>query len=74
MITKARKITVAEFWAMPDDPGHRYELVDGELIDMDGAPRHGTVTGEIYLLLRFHIRSVGLPLNVGVATGFQLAP
>ena len=44
MITKTRKITVAEFEAMPDDPGHRYELVDGELVDMDGAPRHGTLT------------------------------
>ena len=74
MITKTRKITVAEFEAMAADPGHRYELVDGELVDMDGAPKHGTVTGEIYLLLRFQIRSAGLPLNVGVATGFQLDP
>ena len=32
---------------MAADPGHRYELVDGELIDMDGKPRHGRVTGEI---------------------------
>ena len=74
MTTKTRKITVAEFWAMPEDPGHRYELVDGELVDMDGAPPHGNVTGEIYLLIRLHIRATGLPLDVGVCTGFQMGP
>ena len=73
-ITQTRKITAAEFWAMPDDPCHRYELVDGELIDMDGAPPHGSITGEIYLLLRLHIRATGLPLTAGVATGFQMSP
>ena len=72
--TKTRKITVAELWAMPDDPGHRYELVDGELVDMDGAPPHGMVTGEIYLLIRLHIVRAGLPLDVGVSTGFQMNP
>ena len=74
MTTQARKITVAEFRAMPEMPGHRYELVDGELIDMDGAPKHGVVTGEIYLLLRLHIRRSGLPLVVGVSTGFRMSP
>ena len=74
MITKTRKITVAEFWAMADDPGHRYELVDGELIDMDGAPRHGRMTGHIYALLRTHITAFRLPLDLGVSTGFQMDP
>ena len=74
MTTQAHKITVAEFRAMPEMPGHRYELVDGELIDMDGAPKHGAVAGEIYLLLRLHIRRSGLPLVVGVSTGFRMSP
>ena len=74
MTTKTRKITVAEFWAMPEDPGHRYELVDGELVDMDGAPRHGKITGELFLFLRLHIRDTGLPMEVGVSTGFQMGP
>ena len=74
MVTKTRKITVAEFWAMAEDPGHRYELVDGELVDMDGAPRHGKMTGYIFRLVDEHIARAGLPLDVGVATGFQLAP
>ena len=74
MITKTRKITVAEFEAMPADPGHRYELVDGELVDMDGAPKHGRMTGHIYALLRTHIAEFRLPLDAGVSTGFQLDP
>ena len=72
--TAGRKITAAEFWAMPDDPGHRYELVDGELIDMDGAPRHGRVTGHIFRLIDSHVERVGLDLDVGVSAGFQMSP
>ena len=72
--TTTHKITAAEFWAMPDDPGHRYELVDGELIDMDGAPRHGIVATEIAWFLRTHIKGAGLPLDVGTSTGFQMSP
>lgn len=74
MVTNTRKITVDEFWEMTSDPGHRYELVDGELIDMDGAPPHGKVTGEIYLLIRLHLKATGLPLEVGVSTGFRMNP
>ncbi|MCE2499438.1 MAG: Uma2 family endonuclease [Dehalococcoidia bacterium] len=74
MTTHTLKIAVAEFEAMAYDPGHRYELVDGELVDMDGKPRHGAVTGEIYLLLRGHIGHYNLPFDVGVNTGFQMDP
>ena len=74
MTTKTRKITVEEFWAMPEDPGHRYELVDGELVDMDGAPRHGRMTGHIYMLISSHVTGRNLPMDVGVCTGFQMDP
>ena len=74
MTTRTRKITVAEFEAMAADPGHRYELVDGELVDMDGKPRHGVVTGEIYFLLRGHIGYNNLRFDIGVNTGFQMDP
>ena len=74
MTTRTRKITVEEFWAMPEDPGHRYELVDGELVDMDGAPRHGIVATELAWLIRTHVRDAGLPMFVGNATGFQMNP
>ena len=74
MVTNTRKITAYDFEAMAADPGHRYELVDGELVDMDGKPRHGAVTGEIYLLLRGHIGCNSLRFDVGVNTGFQMDP
>ena len=73
MTTRTRKITVEEFEAMAADPGHRYELVAGELADMDGTPPHGNVTGEIYLLIRLHIKAAGLPLDLGVSTGFAMS-
>ena len=72
MITKTRKITVAEFEAMAADPGHRYELVDGELVDMDGAPKHGIVAAELARFIGTHIKATGLPLYVGNATGFRI--
>ena len=72
MVTKTRKITVAEFGAMAEDPGHRYELVDGELVDMDGAPRHGIIVAECTWLLKTHVRAARLPLDVGTSTGFQM--
>ena len=72
MVTKTRKITVAEFEAMAEDSGHRYELVDGELVDMDGAPRHGIIVAECTWLLKTHVRAAGLPLDVGTSTGFQM--
>ena len=74
MTTRTRKITVEEFWAMPEDPGHRYELVDGELVDMDGAPRHGRMTRHLGSLLANYVDEARLPLDVGVCVGFQMNP
>lgn len=74
MTTQTRKITVDEFWEMAADPGHRYELVDGELVDMDGAPRHGRMTGHIFVLVNSHITLNDLPLDAGVTTGFRMDP
>ena len=73
MTTRTRKITVEEFEAMAADPGHRYELVDGELVDMDGKPRHGRVTTRIGSLLQNHVFDAGLPLDVGTNAGFAMS-
>ena len=73
MTTRTRKITVDEFWEMASDPGHRYELVDGELVDMDGKPRHGRITTRIGALLQIHAFESQLPLDVGVSTGFVMS-
>jgi Uma2 family endonuclease len=72
MTTRTSKITVDEFWAMAGDPGHRYELVDGELVDMDGAPPHGRVTLRIGRILGDHVDGAGLLLDVSVSTGFAM--
>ena len=74
MTTATPKIPVAEFWTRVADPGHRYELVDGVPTDMDGSHRRGTITGEIGAIIRSHVKSAGLPLDVGVTTGFQMSP
>ncbi len=74
MTTKTRKITVEEFWKMPEDPGHRYELVDGELVDMDGTPPHSVVGAQISRLIGNRIVEAGLPLHVGHNGGFQMNP
>ena len=73
MTTRTRKITVDEFWAMAADPGHRYELVDGEPVDMDGVPARGRMTGHVYMLIFSHIAERNLPLDVGVTTGFAMS-
>ena len=74
MTTRTYKITAEQFEAMPEDPGHRYELVDGELVDMDGAPRHGRMIRHVGSLLANYVDGAGLPLDVGVCVGFQMNP
>ena len=74
MTTATPKIPVAEFWTRVADPGHRYELVDGVPIDMDGSLRRGTLTGSIGSILLSYVESARLPLDVGAAAGFQMSP
>lgn len=37
MSVKQQLVTAEELWEMPDVPGKRFELVDGELVEMPGA-------------------------------------
>jgi hypothetical protein len=69
MTTHTSKITVDEFWAMAGDPGHRYELVDGELVDMDGTPQDSVVSNQFGRLLGNHVAETGLPLHVETLEG-----
>ena len=50
-------LTYDDYAALPDD-GRRYELYEGELIEMTPAPRprHQLVLGSLYVLLREHVR------------------
>lgn len=58
------KLTYDDYCLLPDD-GRRYELHDGELsvCPAPGSP-HQIVSGNLYDLLRHHVRSRGLGLVV----------
>lgn len=54
-------LTYDDYAALPDD-GRRYELYEGELIEMTPAPRprHQLVLGNLHLLMAEHVRRHGL--------------
>jgi Uma2 family endonuclease len=60
-IATERYWTVDDVWALPDDPHHRYEAVDGELL-VSPSPRflHQRAVGELYVELRAYCRRVGI--------------
>ena len=72
--TTTRKILASEFWTRVADPGHRYELVDGKPVDMDGSFRRGRIVSKLGSLILAYVENAGLPLDAGIATGFQMSP
>lgn len=64
-IATERYWTVDEVWALPDDPHHRYEAVDGELL-VSPSPRflHQVAVGELYVVLHEYCRRVGTCMAV----------
>jgi len=55
--TQTRKVTYADYAAMPDD-GHRYQVIDGELI-MTPAPNepHQSSLGDLFHVIGDHVRA-----------------
>ena len=50
-------LTVADYLAGENLPGPRHEYVNGEIFAMAGASKaHGTISGNLFLLLRSHLR------------------
>lgn len=64
-IATERYWTVDDVWALPDDPHHRYEAVDGELL-VSPSPRllHQVAVGELYVVLHEYCRRVGTCMAV----------
>lgn len=59
-MTTSTLVTADELLRMPDD-GKRYELIEGELIEMAPAGmRHGEIAASIALLIGLHIRQKDL--------------
>ena len=72
-------LTRADLEAMPDDDGHRYELIDGILLVSPG-PRHvhQTVVGNLHLLLRAgcpaDLQVILAPFAVALADDTEVQP
>src|SRR3989475_11688717 len=58
----ARVILTYDDYATLRDDGRRYELYEGELIEMSPSPRprHQTVIGNLHVLMAEHVRGRGL--------------
>ncbi len=70
---RMRVWTAADLLAMPDDPDHRYELVEGHLVRMSptgGA--HGRSSMDLGAHLAVHAEQHGLGVVFGAETGFNL--
>lgn len=64
--------TDAEFIALPKD-GHRYELVNGELIDMgNSGAKHGYVCSTLMILLGGYVRIQKLGAMFDSSTAFKM--
>jgi Uma2 family endonuclease len=73
MPATGRMLSAEELEGLPDD-GHRYELVNGELITMTPSGfDHGAITASLTAPLVSHVRSTNLGVVVGAETGFKLA-
>ena len=73
MSTQAKLLT-AEDLLLISEPGKRFELVNGELVEMAaGGLEHGLVEAEILGLIRDHVRRHRLGVVVGAETGFVLS-
>jgi len=64
--------TDEEFMALPDD-GHRYELVNGELVDMgNSGMEHGWIASNLMILLGGFVRSQKLGIMSDSSTAFAM--
>lgn len=66
-------VTAEELWAMPEVAGVRYELVDGELVQVPGAsPLHGLFVELVLRLIGAYARERDLGLAFADGTAYLL--
>ncbi len=74
MTVEQKLYTAEELWAMPDADGRRYELVEGELVEVPGAGAlHGVISGNMYDHLRRYVSNHRLGVAFGDGVGYILA-
>ena len=74
-VARTRRMTIAEFeqWQLPWDDAHRYDLWDGEVIEMAPAGAdHGAIASEIGRLVANYNREHRLGRTFAAETGFVL--
>ena len=74
IVTATEKVllTAEDFWQLPDDD-QKYELVEGELIQMPPSGfLHGTVTMDFGGIIREHVKKYDLGVVCAAETGFKL--
>ena len=73
-MTVKQRLTAEDFWTMPDVPGKRYELVEGELIEMPGTGAvHGFIVKSILLLLDSYVKRQRLGIVLGDGVSYILS-
>ncbi|MDP9374478.1 MAG: Uma2 family endonuclease [Chloroflexota bacterium] len=66
-------VTAEELWAMPEKPGVRYELVEGELVEVPTAGAlHNLIVGLVYKLIDAFVLQRDLGLTFSDGTGYVL--
>lgn len=73
VLERARVWTAADLREMPDDLGHRYELVEGRLVRMSPTGgSHGRRSSDLNGALWSYVTRQGLGVVLGAETGFNL--
>lgn len=73
-MTVKQRLTADELWEMPEVPGTRYELVEGELVEMPGTGAlHGLIVKTVLLLLDAHVKRHRLGIVLGDGVSYVLS-
>lgn len=73
MSVKHNLMTADQLWNMPDPPGKRLELVDGEVSEVPPATmRHGVIVGQVYETIKSFVRRQHLGIVAAGDVGYVL--